>query len=324
MRKVIIDTDLCSDDAAAVLLALTDKNTEVLAITTVCGGVPLAQAAKNALMTCEIAGRDVPVYLRARKGLFREPFATTAIHGADGMGDCGLIHPLTHAKEGVDACDAILQLVRAHPHEIDLIALAPVTNIGLAILKDRDSMNMLRSITVMGSAGFGPGNITPVAEANVFADAESFELLLSLDIPTDILGFDLGIGDSALSEEEFRELEASGVPSAVYVAKAGGKLLQHNKKLKGKGIVDICDGVAMGCYLWPEIVLEKAPCSARVCCAGDFYGQVVFYTEQWRALMENVNLTFDFTKSRCNVFTKIDAAKFKDKVKEALTKGSSL
>lgn len=320
MRKVIIDTDLCSDDAAAVLLALTDENTEVLAITTVSGGVSLAQATKNALMTCEIAGAEVPVYCGAKKGLFRDPFVTTEIHGTDGMGDCGLIHPLTHAREGIDACDAILQFVRAHPYEIDLIALAPVTNIGLAILKDRDSMNKLHSITVMGTAGFGPGNITPVAEANVFTDAESFDLLLSLDVPTDILGFDLGIGDSAFSEEELRELEASGAPAAVYVAKAGSKLLQHNKKLKGEGIIDICDGVAMGCYLWPELVLEKVPCAARVICTGDAYGQVIFYTEQWQAIMKNVKLAFDFTKNRCNVFTGIDSAKFKEKVKKALTK----
>lgn len=188
MKKLIIDTDVCSDDAAALLFALKDPNTQVLAITTVSGGVSLEQATLNALMTCEVAGADVPVYKGAAKGLFREPFATTAIHGADGMGQCGLIHPTTKAVEDVDACDAILRLVRQYPYEIDLVALAPMTNIGLAILKDRDTMRKLRSITVMGTGGFGPGNITPVAEANVFTDAESFDLLLSLGVPTDIRG----------------------------------------------------------------------------------------------------------------------------------------
>jgi len=320
VRKIIVDTDLCSDDAAALLFALKDENTQVLAVTTVAGGVSLEQATQNALMTCEIAGKNVPVYRGAKKGLFREPFATTAIHGADGMGECGLIHPTTYAVENVDACDAILQLVRQNPYEIDLIALAPMTNIGLAILKDRDTMKQLRSITVMGTGGFGPGNITPVAEANVFTDAESFDLLLSLGVQTDILGFDLGIGDSAFSKEEFDAMEETGVASAVYVAKAGSKLLQHNKELKGNPIIDICDGVAMGCYLWPEIVLQKESCAARVSCAGDTYGQVIFYTAQWQALMENVNLPFDFSKNRCNVFTKIDTALFKQRVRDVLTK----
>ena len=103
MRKIIVDTDLCSDDAAALLFALKDENTQVLAVTTVSGGVSLEQATLNALMTCEVAGAEVPVYRGAKKGLFKEPFATTAIHGADGMGECGLIHPTTRAVEGVDA-----------------------------------------------------------------------------------------------------------------------------------------------------------------------------------------------------------------------------
>ena len=296
MRKIIVDTDVCSDDAAALLFALKDENTKVLAVTTVSGGVCLEQATQNALMTCEVAGVEVPVYRGAEKPLYKEPFVTTAIHGADGMGACGLIHPTTCAVKGVNAWDAILSLVAQNPDEIDLIALGPVTNIGMAILKDRTTMEKLRSITVMGTGGFGPGNITPVAEANVFTDAESFDLLLSLGVRTDILGFDLGIGDSAFSEGEFDALEATGAAAAVYVAKAGSKLLQHNKRLKGEGIIDICDGVAMGCYLWPEIVLEKADCAARVSCQGDTYGQVIFYDAHWQAIMENVGLPFDFGK----------------------------
>ena len=63
MRKIIIDTDVCSDDAAAILLALCEKDTDVLAITTVSGGVLLDQATKNALMTCEVAKAEVPVVL---------------------------------------------------------------------------------------------------------------------------------------------------------------------------------------------------------------------------------------------------------------------
>lgn len=320
MRKVIIDTDLCSDDAAAILFALKDENTQVLAITTVSGGVSLDQATKNALMTCEVVGADVPVYRGAKKPLFRAPFVTTAIHGADGMGECDLIHPTTKEAEGMDACDAILSLIRKYPHEIDLICLAPHTNIGLAVLKDADTMNKLRSITVMGTGGFGPGNITPVAEANIFTDAEAFALTMSLNVEINILGFDLGIGDSAFCEAEMDALIATGAPAAVYVAKAGSKLLQHNKRLKGEGIIDICDGVAMGCYLWPDIVLGKESCAARVSCTGDTYGQVIFYTKFWQSLMENVNLPFDFSKSRCNVYTKIDAPKFKKYVLETLTK----
>ena len=320
MRKVIIDTDVCSDDAAAMLLALLTDDVEVLAVTTVSGGVVLSQATQNALQTIEEAGQNVPVYMGASKGLFKPPFVTTGIHGADGMGACGLIHPTTKAVEGVQACDAILSLVKQYPGEIDLIALAPVTNIGLAILKEPETMKQLKSLTVMGTGGFGPGNTTPVAEANVYSDAESYDLMLSLGVPTDILGFDLCIGDSAFNEEEMQYLENCGSPIARYVGLASSHLAAFNRDVRGAYSADICDAVAMACYLWPEIVLEKKACCARVCKDGDFYGQVVFYTADNRVTMETLNIPFDFEKGKCNVFTKIDTAAFKQKFVQTLTK----
>ena len=199
MRKVIIDTDVCSDDAAAMILALRANDVKVLAITTVNGGVLLAQATQNALMTVEVAGSDVPVYPGAARPLFRDPFVTVGIHGPDGMGGCGLIHPSLRPADGVCACDAILDLVRKFPGEIDLIELAPATNIGLAVLKDRETMSRLRSIMIMGTSGIGPGNVDPVAEANVYTDAEAFELMLGLLVTKTVLGFDLCIGDSAFT-----------------------------------------------------------------------------------------------------------------------------
>ena len=318
MRKVIFDTDVCSDDAAALLLALKEEDVEVLAVTTVTGGVLLKQATLNALQTCEIAGSDVPVYVGAAKPLFKDPFVTTSAHGADGMGACGLIHPTTKPVEGVHASDAILDLVRKYPGQIDMLAVAPLTNLGLAILKDRDTMQQLKSITIMGTGGFGPGNVNAVAEANVFSDAESYDLVLGLDVPTTILGFDLCIGDSAFSAEEMQMMETSGKAAAEYVAKASGKLLQYNMNVKNNPFVDVCDAVAVGCYLWPEIVKKSVPCNARVAKEGDFYGQVIFWTEEHKRVMESHGLPFDFTKNQCTVVAEIDTDLFKEKFKASL------
>ena len=318
MRKVIIDTDVCSDDAAAILLALRQPDVEVLAVTAVNGGVLLGQAVQNALMTCQVAGARVPVYAGADRPLFRDPFVTTGIHGDDGMGGCGLIHPSGKPVEGVHASDAILDLIRRYPGEIDLIALAPATNIGLAVLKDRNTMEQLHSITYMGTAGLGPGNVTPVAEANVFTDAESFDLMLGLSVPVTVLGFDLCVGDSAFDTEEMRSLEESGVPAAVFAAKASSALLRYNTEVRGRGLADICDAVAMGCYLWPDIVLQKDECAARVCFGEDDYGQVIFYTPEFRQTMETLRIPFEHGKKRCSLIRSIHTKAFKAHFKEAL------
>ena len=318
MRKVIIDTDVCSDDAAAILLALRTKDVEVLAVMTVNGGVLLDQATKNALMTIEVAGSDTPVYTGAETPLFREPFITVAAHGADGMGGCGLIHPVTKPVEGVHACDALLDLVRRYPGEIDLIELAPATNVGLAVLKDRKTMEKLHSIVIMGTSGLGPGNVNPVAEANAYTDAEAFELMLGLPVPKTVLGFDLCMGDSAFSKEEFEAMTVAGSDAAAYIEKANSALIEHNKRIRGQEACDLCDAIAMGCYLWPEIILAADDCPARVCKGEYDYGQVLFYTPEVRRTMESHGIRFDFSKDVCRLIRRIDTARFKVHFKETM------
>ena len=52
-HKVIIDTDTGSDDAAALILAATDKENDILGVTVLYGNAALEDSAKNALMTLE-------------------------------------------------------------------------------------------------------------------------------------------------------------------------------------------------------------------------------------------------------------------------------
>jgi hypothetical protein len=54
-RKVIIDTDAGCDDAIAILMALKDPNIDVVAITSVFGNVPQAQATGKATIKQRIA-----------------------------------------------------------------------------------------------------------------------------------------------------------------------------------------------------------------------------------------------------------------------------
>ena len=143
MRKFIVDTDTASDDAAALILAALSTNIEILGVTTLTGNVDIEQSAKNAIATLEACGVSVPVYKGALRPLFREREETISIHGADGMGDCNLIHPKACAQE-MGAVDFILSAVAAHPNEVELVVLGPATNIALAILQDRETMSKVK------------------------------------------------------------------------------------------------------------------------------------------------------------------------------------
>ncbi len=276
MRKIIIDTDTGSDDAVALIMALKSTEISIEAITTVCGNVPLNYATKNALMTVEIADTiKPPVYIGAEKPLFRELVTAVNVHGDDGMGDCNLINPALKADKK-HAVDAILEIVENNPDEIEIVTLGPVTNIALAILKAPNTMKKVKHIYSMGTSGFGAGNTTPVAEFNVYVDAESYSLMLKSGIPLTIIGFDMCTGEAALDKSDISYLLNSSNKAAVFSVNCNRSLLNYNLDRSGEYIIDLPDAVAMGVVLWPEIVLESKACYCYTCTIEEAaYGQVI-------------------------------------------------
>ena len=61
----------------------------------------------------------------------------------------------------------------AAPGEITLVALAPLTNVALALKLEPRLAEAVHQIVVMGGAARVPGNVTPVASANVANDPEA-------------------------------------------------------------------------------------------------------------------------------------------------------
>ncbi len=312
MRKFIIDTDTGSDDAYAIMMALESESVEVLGLTTVSGNVPLEKATRNALMTAEICKKNTPVYRGASKPLYRPAFSAEDFHGNDGMGDMNLINPSGKSEEK-HAVDYILETLKAYPeNEIELVMLGPATTIALAILKDTDTMRRLRHIYSMGTAGFGPGNVTPVAEFNVYVDAESYDVLLNSGIPLTIIGCDLCFGDAVLKSPEIDRLLTMGEKQRFF-----GKCLQRQKTSnmeKGRGcIATLPDAVAMSVALWDDIVTGSTPvfCYCRTREEPD-YGQVIIHRQDG-------GLYKDKAKN-AEVITGINAALFKKRLMELLLK----
>jgi len=255
MRKFIIDTDTAADDAVALLLALREPNISILGITTVCGNVPLDLATKNALTVVETAGKNVPVYMGAQKPLKRELYTAEYVHGLDGLGDANLVNPKTFPQKG-DAIGFILETIKNHPDEIEIIALGPATNIATAILRDGDTMKKVKRIWSMGTAGRGKGNVTEYAEFNVYVDAESYDIMLKSGIPITIIGLDMCLGDSSLNKDELNRL-TSFSPLGEFIYKATGKIVEHNLRKFSSHTADIPDAVAVAATLWDETVISQ-------------------------------------------------------------------
>lgn len=314
MRKFIIDTDTGSDDASGLILALMDKNVEVLGVTTIGGNITLTRATKNALMTIETCGRDVPVYKGLDKPLFRNLERAEGVHGKDGMGDMDLIHPKTKAKKK-HAVEFILETVAHHPGEIEIIALGPVTNIALAILKDRDTMRKVKRIYSMGTGGFGPGNATPVTEFNVYVDAESYKIMLESKIPLTIIGFDLCLGPAAFTGSEIDALAAKS-PLASFAMTCCSALRKFNINCRSEDSVDLPDAVAMAVALWDDIVKDSKDAWC-FCCTKEpeSYGQVILYYPG------AFSVDLKIPAANATVIKTIDPALFKKRLSQVLAKG---
>ncbi len=191
-KKVIIDTDPGTDDAFALFYAVTHPQLEVLGLTTIFGNVPTPMATLNARYLMHRFGQaHIPVAEGSHKPYARpESLCADFVHGADGLGntfhaeDLGCNDP---RPAHIMMCD----LIHAHPGEITLIAIAPMTNLALALDHDPSIASLVKEVVVMGGAIRSNGNINPATEANVYNDPEAAEKVLQAAWPVTLFPLDV-------------------------------------------------------------------------------------------------------------------------------------
>ena len=191
MINIIFDTDPGVDDAFALLYALNHPNINVLGITTVFGNVPVETSTKNALILSEMAHKCTIVYQGANKPLERKVTNYPSfIHGHDGLGDTN--HPQSKFNASkLDAAQFIINEINENSGNINLVAVGPLTNIANAIKQDPSIANKVNSLLIMGGSWLAGGNITPVAEANIYNDPEAAEIVFKSGLPIIMVGLDV-------------------------------------------------------------------------------------------------------------------------------------
>ncbi|HEX2018734.1 MAG TPA: nucleoside hydrolase [Aurantimonas sp.] len=192
-EKVIFDTDPGQDDAVAILTALASPEAiEVLGIVTVAGNIPLSHTTRNALSLVELAGRtEVPVFAGCERPMLRELVTAEHVHGPTGLDGPDLPPPSVKAR-GQHGVDFLIETIRAHPPKtIRLLALGPLTNIGVAFAKAPDLAARLKDVVLMGGGYFEAGNITPAAEFNIYVDPEAAAIVFASGAAITVLPLDV-------------------------------------------------------------------------------------------------------------------------------------
>ncbi len=289
-KKLIIDTDCGSDDAIAIAIALKDNNFDIKAFTIVSGNVEAKQAAKNTLTTLEYVDKYYPpVYMGADKMLLKELVYAHETHGNDGMGDLGFCPKKGEIAEGNAIIKMLEMLNTGQDKEYDVIALGPLTNIAIALRLDYQAMSKIDNLVIMGSSGLGWGNVSPVAEFNIWQDAEAAKIVLESGLEKIILvGWDACLGDSMLNKEELDKLKLSGELGA-FLVDSNRVLIDMNKKRFGFVCLDMADPAAMVAALKPEIIseMDKYYCEVDVS-TGPSYGSVLVDYNHFSGKEENV------------------------------------
>lgn len=211
-RKILIDTDPGIDDAMAIYLALRSPELDLVGLTTVFGNAPVEICTRNALALLEIAERpEIPVARGAACALVRPPHpAPVEVHGADGLGNVDLPAP-AGAPLPIPAAQFIVETILAHPGEVTLAPIGPLTNLALAARLEPRIVDLVDEVVLMGGAAFVPGNVNPVAEANIWNDPEAAGIVFGAGWKVTMVGLDV-THQAAMDAAYLSRLEACENP----------------------------------------------------------------------------------------------------------------
>jgi inosine-uridine nucleoside N-ribohydrolase len=167
------------------------------------------------LRVVELLNRgDVPVARGIGNPLVRDPVRATSFHGKDGLGDSDLPAPMIHpsTKKGLDTI--VDELSSSKRYELSIFCTGPLTNIAALLTGFPDAAKMIGELVIMGGAfgvtEYGVGNVTAVAEFNVYADPEAAKIVFESQVPISAVGLDVTmIPENQLSLKDYARIEKS-------------------------------------------------------------------------------------------------------------------
>jgi inosine-uridine nucleoside N-ribohydrolase len=273
-RKLIIDCDPGIDDAVAMVLAMQYPGFEILGITTTFGNATIEQATKNALRIVELSGKNIPVCRGADKPLtvpLRPP--PDFVHGKDGLGNTHQPEPSTKPHDK-PAAQFLADMAKAYPGQITILAVGRLSNLAAAIKLDSHFARNVREVVLMGGTLYVPGNVSPVAEANVGGDPHAADLVFTTPWKLTMIGLDVTtkvrLDEGMLSRVKARN-ERFG-PFLYSITRFYDEFHRNVEHVSGG--VYVHDPSAVVYLMEPDIFeLKEGP--VRVVCEGIAIGQTI-------------------------------------------------
>jgi len=275
VKRVIIDTDpgigvpgADIDDGLAIILALMSPELSVEALTIVNGNVEMEEGTLNALRILELMDRrDVIVAQGMDRPLLRDmkpvriAFNKVLSQGKDNFDE----QPLPSLKPVAEhAVDLLVSKVMDNPGEITVIAIGPLTNVAMAMLKEPRFADCVQELIVMGGcATMLAQNMTPVAEFNMYSDPDAAKIVFQSGAKITMVGLDVTM-KVFLTRDHLQKLRKFQSPLVEYIINRSepwidflGKAFPTREEYQNGCALH--DPLAVGVVLDPSIVtIEKA------------------------------------------------------------------
>lgn len=308
---VILDVDTGTDDAVAILCAALSPAIDLMAITVARGNQPLANTLENTLRVVELSGKDIPVYAGCPEPIVRNLMPGRA-HDVrmqtvekEVDGEYISIHqpqlPLPAGKKQAErqhACSYIIETLINAEEKITIIAVAPLTNIGMALRMEPGIAENIKEIVVMGGSVDG-GNRTPAAEANFYDDPEAAQIVLKSGVPVKI--FTLEVTEMAECDHQ----DAEDFRKTSVVGEFIGDLIDGF--IRRCTLLDICPNQAVAIHdaitvcgvINPDIVKLQKREECDVCLSGWADGKLVVDHRNFASANGSVTIVYEIDKELC-------------------------
>lgn len=315
-RRVILDTDTGVDDALAIILAMRSPEISVEAITGVCGNTSLEKCVRNIHLTLDVLElQAIPEIARGEdQPLVGHLSFAGDIHGDDGLGDVTQllgkdgrrIYPdPTYQLSPRHAVDVILENTNRYLDELTIVAVGPLTNVARAIIKNPDRMRRLQEIIIMGGAFETRGNVSHVAEFNIYSDPHAAQIVCESGIPLIFVPLDV-TRQALLSSEIISRYSQEGGVTATFVRDCTSRYVEFHQRSKNINGCFLHDPLAVAIAIREDLVtlvpaqvdvetagnltmgmtvadlrlLSRSTHNARVCTALDVQDFLTLFTER--------------------------------------------
>lgn len=271
-KPIILDCDPGVDDAYAIMLAHSWAGFDIRAITPVAGNVEYQHTTRNALDLADMLGIATRVAKGADRPLIIELQTAGEIHGGNGMAG----YTLPMAKRSFDpkkAWDVIYEEARLFPGELEIVAVGPLTNVAITILKYPDLKDYVKRIVIMGGSAT-VGNHSQYGEFNIWVDPHAAEIVFHSGIPVTMFGLN-ATRQSALTAEEMYALGSEATSIAGLIQGINHYVFGIRGGKDWGGTITLHDAITVA-YLMDESFAVIKPAYVTCELSGKYtYGQTV-------------------------------------------------